>query len=343
MRGVLVTEWTEFKNLALAECAAPALGPGQVRVRTQAVGVSFATSVMVAGKYQRKPPLPFTPGSEVAGYVTETAPDVERLKAGDRVAGQIDWGGMAEECVADEIHTFKIPDSLDFNRAICFISSYSTSYAALVWPHLLQVKAGDSILIHGAAGGVGLAAVEIAKVLGATVIATAGTSEKLDAVRAHGADHAINYRTTSFREPVLELTGGEGVNAVYDPVGGDVFMQSLRCIAPEGRIMPVGFASGVIPQIPANILLVKNITVCGLNKGYYVGWSPKDMRREFAPRIAEMMTEIYNWYDDGKLKPRVSHNFPLENFQDAMAAVLERKSLGRVVLVMDEEARRLGL
>lgn len=343
MRGVLVKEWTEFKNLAIADCPPPDLGPGQVRIRTQAAGVSFATSLIVAGKYQRKPPLPFVPGTEVAGIVTEVAPDVTRTKVGDRVACQVDWGGLAEEAVANEIHTFKLPDSLDFNQAISFSNSYGTSYAALMWPHLLRLQAGETMLVHGAAGGVGLAAIEIGKILGATIIATASSDEKLEIAREHGADHVINYKETSFREPVLELTDGEGANVIYDPVGGDVFMQSLRCIAPEGRIMPVGFAGGDIPQIPANILLVKNITVCGLNMGYYVGWSPKDMRYQYADRIQAMMAHLYQWFDEGKLVPRVAGSFALDDFQAAMALVLGRKAQGRVAVVMDEEARRLGL
>ncbi|MBT5107165.1 MAG: NADPH:quinone oxidoreductase family protein [Rhodospirillaceae bacterium] len=342
MRGVLVEEWTEFEKLRLAECPRSALQPRQVRIRTQAAGVSFATSLVVSGNYQRKPPLPFVPGTEIAGIVTEVADGVTRFKVGDRVASVIDWGGLAEETPAFEVNTFKIPDSLEFHKAICFTNSYGTSYAALMWPHLLRVEAGQTLLVHGAAGGVGVAAVEIGKILGATVIATAGSAEKLDIVRDHGADHAINYREGPFREQVLELTNGRGADAIYDPVGGEVFEQSLRCIAPEGRIMPVGFAAGTIQQIPANILLVKNITVCGLNMGYYNGWSPDDVRDKYADRMAAMMAQLFAWYDEGRLKPRVSATFALDDFQQAMAMVLGRKAQGRVAVVMDEEAARLG-
>ena len=342
MRGVLVEKWTEFDKLQLAECPNPMLQPGQMRIKTQAAGVSFATSLIVAGKYQRKPPLPFVPGTEVSGVVTEVADGVTRFQVGDRVASVIDWGGLAEETAAFEVNTFKIPDSLEFHKAICFTNSYGTSYAALVWPHLLRLEAGQTLLVHGAAGGVGVAAVEIGKILGANVIATAGSAEKLDIVRSHGADHVINYRDGRFRDQVLDLTNGRGADAIYDPVGGEVFEQSLRCIAPEGRIMPVGFAAGTIQQIPANILLVKNITVCGLNMGYYMGWSPDDMRDKYGDRLAAMMTQLFAWFDEGRLNPRVSATFALPDFQQAMALVLGRQAQGRVALVMNEEAARLG-
>lgn len=337
MRGILVTEWTEFENLRVVDCPTPTLKPRQVRIKTYAAGVSFATSLVVSGKYQRKPPLPFVPGTEAAGIVTEVAEGVQKLKVGDRVAAVLDWGGLAEETVAYEVNVFKIPDNLDFQKAICFTNSYGTSYAALVWPHLLRVEAGQTLLVHGGAGGVGVAAIEIGKILGATVIATAGSAEKLDIVREHGADHAINYREGSFRDAVLDLTNGRGADAIYDPVGGEVFEQSLRCIAPEGRIMPVGFAAGTIQQIPANILLVKNITVCGLNMGYYMGWSPNDVRDEYGDRIAEMMTQLFAWHSAGLLNPRISATFALDDFQQAMAMVLGRTAQGRVALVMNQD------
>jgi NADPH2:quinone reductase len=342
MRGVLVEEFTAFENLTLKDCPEPELGPKQVRIRTQATGISFALSLMVSGRYQRKPPLPFVPAAEVAGIVTDVAEGCERIKVGDRVCAVLDWGGLAEVAVANEVNTFRIPDSLTFDRAISFTNSYATSAAALTWPHLLRLAAGETLLVHGAAGGVGLAAIEIGKIIGATVIATAGSAAKLEAAKAHGADHVINYRDGGFKDIVNELTAGRGVNAVYDPVGGDVFMESLRCIAPEGRIMPVGFASGTIPQIPANILLVKNITVTGLNMGYYIGWSPDDVRYEMAPRIHPLMQQMFDWFEAGQINPQIWETYKLEDFQDAMAAVLGRDAIGRVAVVMDEEAKRLG-
>lgn len=342
MRGVLVKEWTAFENLTLEEVPEPPLAPNQVRIRTQAAGVSFATSLVVQGKYQRKPPLPFVPGTEAAGIVEEVGAEVRRFRPGDRVIAVLDWGGLAEKAVAFEVNCYRIPDGLDFAPSISFTNSYGTSAAALTWPHLLNLQPGETLLVHGAAGGVGLAAVEIGKILGATVIATAGGDAKLAVVREHGADHAIDYRKGPFRDRVLELTGGKGADVILDPVGGDVFDQSLRCIAPEGRIMPVGFAGGRIPQIPANILLVKNVTVCGLNLGYYYGWSPYDARYDYEDRMRALMDLLFGWYEAGRLKPTVSHAFPIERFQEAMAAVLGRQSIGRVVLLMNEAAAGLG-
>ena len=342
MRAVWVEDWKPFEDLQLQEVPRPVLGPRNLRIATQAAGVSFATSLVVQGKYQRKPPRPFAPGTEVAGIVTEIGSEVTKFAVGDRICSVVDWGGLAEEAASLEVNTFRIPGSMSFPEAISFTNSYGTSAAALTWPHLLNVQKGDWLLVHGAAGGVGIAAVEIGKILGARVIATASSDEKLDLVRAHGADHAINYRDTEFRKAVLEITGGRGVDAVYDPVGGEVFMKSLRCMAPEGRIMPVGFASGTIQDIPANLLLVKNLTVCGLNMGYYMGWSPNDVRYEYEDRMRALMTTMFGWYETGQIKPMIGGVYPLDRFQDAMADVLGRKSLGRIAVVMGDEAKRHG-
>ena len=342
MKAILVEEWTTFDKLKIKDVPEPPMPDNGVRIRTQAAGVSFAISLFVQGKYQRKPPLPFVPGSEVTGIVVDTGPQAERIAVGDRVCAVIDWGGLAEGATAQEVNVFKIPDDLPFPEATSFTNSYGTSMAALTWPHLLNVQSGQTLLVHGASGGVGIAAVEIGKLLGATVIATAGTDEKLKVAREHGADHAINYREGEFRKAVLELTGGAGVNAVYDPVGGDVFAESLRCMAPEGRIMPVGFAGGSIQQIPANILLVKNLTVCGLNMGFYIGWSPDDARHRYGDRIRANMDQLFAWYAQGRLRPRVFMTYPLSRAHEAMEDVLERRAIGRVAVVMNEEAARLG-
>jgi NADPH2:quinone reductase len=343
MRAVLVEEFMPFDQLELKDVPSPTPGPKQVTLKTQAVGMSFAESLLVSGQYQRKPPLPFVAGCEVTGIVTATGPGADRFKPGDRVCGLIDWGAMAEESVALEVSLHQIPDSMTFVEATCVPGSYATTAAALTWPNLLRLHAGDWLLVHGAAGGVGLAAVEIGKILGATVIATASSAEKLALVNAHGADHVINYRDQNFREEVLAITDGRGVDAVYDPVGGDVFLQSLRCMAPEGRIMPVGFASGDIPDIPANILLVKNLTVCGLNLGYYFGWSPKDMRYEYEDLMRRLMGQVFTWHTAGSIRPQVNDVLPLSQFREALAIVLARKSLGRVALALNEEAERLGV
>ena len=334
MRAVVVDDWKPFDELEIREMPPPELGPRHVRISGRACGVSFAMSLVVQGRYQRRPPRPFVPGSEYAGVVTEVGPEVARFRPGDRVLAVIDWGALAEEAVALEVNTFAIPDSMEFRHAIAFTNSYHTSYAALCWPHMLRLAEGETLLVHGAAGGVGIAAVEIGKILGARVIGTAGSEEKLAAAREHGADHVINYREADFREEVLALTGGRGADVIYDPVGGEVFAQSLRCIAFEGRIMPVGFAGGAIQQIPANILLVKTVSVVGLNFGTYVGWSPNDIRYEVEDRMRAGMAQLFAWFEEGRLKPRVERTFPLEGFREAMAAVLGRRAIGRVAIVM---------
>ena len=339
MRGVIVREWTEFEHLKLEHnLSTEPVKTRQVRIAIKASGVSFALTLFVSGRYQRKPPLPFVPGVEVAGIITEVGPGVDHFQPGDRVVAALDWGGLAEEVVTYDATVYPIPDTMPFDLAVSLTPSYATSMAALTWPHLLNVQAGETLLVHGAAGGVGLAAVEIGKILGATVIATASSDEKCRFITAHGADYAINYNKQDFREPVLDLTDGLGANAIYDPVGGDVFTQSLRSIAPEGRICPIGFAGGTIPQIPANILLVKNVTACGLNFGYYFGWSPDDVRYQYVDRLTKMVAQLSQWYDEGRISLATSHSFPLEQFQEAMRVVLQRRSLGRVVLQCNQDA-----
>ncbi len=335
MRGLWVTEYIDFDRLTVTDdIVLPPLAPKQMRLRVGAAGVSFATSLIVAGKYQRKPPLPFAPGTECAGEVIECGGEVTRFKPGDRVCAALDWGAMAEEALAWEVNCYPIPDNIDFAEATNF-NSYATSGAALTWPHLLNVQPGETLLVHGAAGGIGLAGVEIGKILGATVIATASTAAKRAMATAHGADHVIDYTDGGFRDAVNELTGGRGADAILDPVGGDVFDESLRCIALEGRIAPVGFTSGRAAQIPSNIVLVKNIVVCGLNMGTYYGWSPKDIRYEMEDRVRALMTRFHDWAAAGRIRPHVCARFPLGEFRDAMAMVLERRSTGRVVLTMN--------
>ena len=342
MRGVLVEDWTTFDQLELHELDNPQLPDDGVIIKVQAAGVSFATSLVVQGKYQRKPPLPFTPGTEIAGVVEQLGANASRFQIGDRVCAVLDWGGLAEAAGAREVNVYRIPDSLEFPRAIVFTNSYATSAAALLWPHLLHLQAGEILLVHGASGGVGIAAVEIGKILGATVIATAGSEEKLATATEHGADFAINYRTDNFRDAVLDITSGRGANKVYDPVGGEVFMQSLRCMAPEGRIMPVGFAGGEVPQIPANHLLVKNLTVCGLNLGLYFGWGKEDLRDHYEQRMRTHMDQLFAWFEQGKINPVVAKTYALDDYKQAMEDVLQRRAIGRVAIVMDDALRRLS-
>jgi NADPH2:quinone reductase len=334
MRAMICRDWGPPESLRMETVTRPPLGRGQVRIAVKAAGVSFATSLVIAGKYQRKPPLPFAPGTEASGTIVETGADATRFKVGDAVHAVLDWGGCAEEVVAHEVNVFPRPPSLDWAQAIALAISYPTAGAALMWPQFMNLRAGEWLLVHAGAGGVGHAAVEIGKAIGARVIATAGGAGKCAFARASGADHIIDYRAADFREEVLRLTGGRGVDAVLDPVGGDVFDQSLRCMAPEGRICPIGFASGTIPTIPANILLVKNLTVVGCNLGYYVGWSPHDARFEQAESVAALHRRLHDWVEAGKLRPHIGRTFALEQVPAAIRAILDRQVLGRVAIMI---------
>ena len=335
MKAMICRKWGDPEDLRLEDVEPQPLKPGQVRIAVRAAGVSFATSLVIAGKYQRRPPFPFAPGTEVSGVVTEVDTACKRLKVGDEVVAVLDWGGLAEEAVAHEVNVFPKPANLGFVEAIQLAISYPTSAGALTWPMALDVQQGHTLLVHAAAGGVGMAAVEVGKALGATVIATAGGARKTAFARAHGADHVIDYTAADFREEVLELTDGRGVYRVYDPVGGDVFAQSLRCMAVEGRICPIGFAGGTIPQIPANILLVKTLAVTGFNYGYYVGWSPHDARFEEADRTFALMERIRGWCEAGVCRPHVDRTFRLDQAAEAIRALLERSVTGRVAVAME--------
>jgi NADPH:quinone reductase len=335
MKAMICRQWGGPEDLKLEDVATAPLKAGQVRIRVKAAGVSFATTLVIAGKYQRRPPFPFAPGTEVSGVVTAVDAACKRVKVGDEVVAVLDWGGLAEEAVAHEVNVFLKPRNVDFAPAIQFAISYPTSAGALTWPAVLDVQKGQTLLVHAAAGGVGMAAVEIGKILGATVIATAGGARKTEFAKAHGADHVIDYSRTDFRDEVLKLTAGRGVDRVYDPVGGEIFAQSLRCMAIESRICPIGFAGGTIPQIPANMLLIKTIAVTGFNYGYYVGWSPHDARFEEADRVLALMERIRGWCEAGLCRPHVDRSFRLDQAAQAMRALLERSVTGRVAIVME--------
>ena len=331
MRAIRCNEWKPYRELEVEEVPSPILGAGQVRIGVHYAGVSFATDLVTRGQYQRKPPRPFTPGTEVAGEILEVAPGVTRFRTGDRVCAGIDWGGHAEEVVTDPATVYMLPDSFPFDIAPQMPASYGTSHAALSWR--AGLRAGETLLVHGSAGAVGLAAVELGKAMGARVIATASTVEKLAVARAHGADHTVLFPSEAALAEIRALAP-DGVNVVYDPIGGDGFDLALRCTGNEGRILVIGFAAGRIQQIPANHLLVKNVTVMGFNYGLYVGWGLKDERHLHEPRVRASMDAMFRMYEEGKLRPTTSHIFPLEGFRDAMAAVQERRGIGKVLLRM---------
>ena len=322
MRAMLCHAWGGPETLTLSDVPAPEPGPGEVKIAVAAAGVNFADSLIVAGQYQEKPPFPFAPGLEAAGEVLAVGAGVSRVKPGDRVLALPDWGAFAEQAVARESDVFAIPDGMDFAEAAGFPITYGTAHGALRWHADLQ--AAETLLVHGAAGGVGLAAVEAGKAIGARVIATAGGPEKLAIAKAHGADELIDYRSEDIRERVKAMTDGEGADVVFDPVGGDVFDASLRCTAWGGRILVIGFAAGRVPQIPANILLVKNIAAMG------VYWGSN--RKRAPERLAEEFAELFQWYQAGKLKPHVSHRFELSEAAKAIEMLTSRKSTGKVVL-----------
>lgn len=330
MRAVVCEEWCDYHDLKFKEISTPELKPGCVRIRIKYAGVGLAVSLFVSGKYQRKPPLPFVPGTEVAGIVTEVAPGVQHIKPGDQVVAILDWGGFAEEAIATAETVYPLPEGLELSTAVSLPLTYGTSYGALHWR--ANISPGKTLLVHGAAGGVGLAAVELGRLAGARVIATASTEEKLNMAREHGADHGILSGSTDLVKTVKELTGGYGADIIYDPVGGDLFDSSLRCIAPEGKIIIIGFASGRIPSVTTNILLVKNAELIGYNFGYYIGWGLTDERKRYEKRMRDMMNELFNAALAGQVRPTVSMRYPLERFVDGIDAVMERRSIGRVLL-----------
>ncbi len=310
-------------DLVMRDLPKPVPGPGQVRIAVEAAGVNFPDLLIIAGKYQVRPELPFTPGHEVAGTVLETGAGVSHVTPGDRVMATVQTGGYAEETLAEAPSVFRLPDGVSFEQAGGFPITYGTSYHALV--DRAGLKSGETLLVHGASGGVGLTAVELGRKLGATVIGTVGTDEKMDVVRQHGADHVINYSKENFRDRVLELTGGRGADVIYDPVGGDVFDLSRRCIAWAGRLLVIGFASGRIPELPVNHALVKGYSVIGVYWGAFAEREPEKNRANF-------MT-LLEWCAEGSLNPHVSMRFPLSRAGEAMKALRTRKATGKVLVL----------
>ncbi len=311
---------------------APEMTTDGIRIRVRAAGLSFANLLVIEGKHQNKPALPFTPGTEIAGQVLEVAPGAgHMIKPGDRVCAGIPSGGFAEEVVATPGNVFPIPDELEFTAATLFPTIYSAAYAALAWRAALQPD--EVLLVHAAAGASGLAAVEIGKALGAKVIATAGSPEKCAVASSHGADHTIDYRAREFRTKVLDLTDGRGADVIFDPVGGEIFQASLRCIAPLGRIIPIGFASGRIPQIPANIVLVKNVTVIGIYWGYYLGWGKSQANAAVRAKVRDLFKDLFALAKRRALNPVVDSTLQLDEFAAGLKRIARRSVIGKVVII----------
>ncbi len=324
MKAIICQEWGKPELLTLAERPSPPLNPGQVRIGVHACGVNYADTLMIQGLYQEKPAFPFSPGMEVAGEVLALGAGVTHVQVGDRVAAVTGHGGYAEEVVVPAATVLPIPPMIDYVTAAGFAITYGTSHIALA--HRAHLQPGEVLLVHGAAGGVGLTAVEIGKLLGATVIATASTPEKLALAQQYGADHLINYRQEKFRDRVKEITNGQGADVIYDPVGGDVFDESVRCIAWEGRLLVIGFADGRIPQLPINLALVKNMSVVGV---YWGGYSARQPRV-----ITDSLRTLLAWYAEGKIKPYISQTYPLAEAATALNNLMQRQSTGKVVLTI---------
>jgi NADPH2:quinone reductase len=322
MKAILCREYGDLSVLQLEEVPDPVPGPDQVLVRVRACGINFADSIMTAGKYQNQPELPFIPGSEIAGEVVDVSESAAGFKVGDRVMGLPGKGGYAELVAVDAERLTRLPEGLGYEQAASFAVTYGTGHIALA--HRARLQPGETLLVHGAAGGVGLTAVELGRIMGARVIGTAGGPEKLEIARAAGADETIDYLTEDIRTRVKELTGDRGADVIYDPVGGDVFDASLRCVAFEGRILVIGFAGGRVQQIPANHVLVKNVDIIGVNRPAYDVLAPDVARRS--------QEELLGWLARGDIRPLVSKTYPLEQAVEALESVVSRRSTGKVVI-----------
>ncbi len=325
MRAVVCKAYGPPESLVIEELPSPPVGKGQVKVAVRACGVNFPDTLIIEGKYQFKPEMPFSPGGEVSGTIAEVGEGVTNVKVGDRVLAMTGWGGYAEEVVVDAARVMRIPDSMDFVTAAGFAMTYGTSMHAL--KQRADLQPGETLLVLGASGGVGLAAVELGRIMGARVIAAGGSDEKLQVAKQYGAEELINYSREDLKERVKELTGGQGADVIYDPVGGDAFDACTRAINWNGRLLVVGFASGRIPQFPVNLALLKGCSIVGVFWGAFRGREPE----KDAANFRQMLT----WFEEGKLKPHVSHTLPLEKAADAMYMLLRREAVGKIVLTVD--------
>jgi NADPH2:quinone reductase len=322
-KAVVCRELGPPERLRLETFASAPLKPGEVRVAIHAAGINFPDTLMAAGEYQLKPELPFTPGVEAAGEVSEIAGGVAGVAVGDRVIVKMRHGAYADEAVVAPSQLTPMPSTFDDAEGATFLAAHGTAYHALI--DRGQLQPGEVLLVHGAGGGVGLAAVEMGKMLGASVIAAASSEEKLGVARAKGADHLVLYGREPFRDAVKRLTDGRGADVVFDPVGGEIFEDSLRCIAWGARLLVIGFTGG-IGLARTNLLLIKGASVLGVRAG-------EAARRN--PALAEVrIRKLLQWAEAGKIRPHVSHRLPLKDFADAMRLLIDRKAIGRVALMM---------
>jgi len=323
MKAIVCKAFGPPESLVLEEVASRPIGKGEVRIAVKAAGVNFPDTLIIQGKYQLKAEPPFTPGGEVAGEVLEAGEKVKHVRPGDAVAALLPTGGYAEEAIASGDAVIPLPRGMDLNDAAGFPFVYGTTLHAL--KQRGQLKAGETLLVLGAAGGVGLAAVQVGKLMGARVIAAAGSADKLAICKAHGADELVNYSTESLKEAVKKLTKGQGADVIYDPVGGDLAQDCFSCINWNGRYLVIGFAAGKIPEVALNRLLLKGAAAVGVFWGAFVAREPKVNWENFQ--------QLFAWYGEGKLKPHVSKTYPLAQASVALRDMLERKVTGKVLLV----------
>jgi len=322
MKAILCTHFGTPDELELADIPQPSAGPGEVVVRIKAAALNFFDLLIIAGKYQHKPPFPFSPASEFAGIVEHVGAGVTEIAPGDRVMGSTGWGAARESIAAAADQLVKLPENLDFERAAGLTVTYATTLYGL--RERGKLKPGETLVVLGASGGVGLAAIEIGKIMGARVIACASSDEKLAFARSHGADETVNYASESLRDALRRLGGARGIDVVYDPVGGAYAEPALRSLGWEGRYLVIGFASGDIPKIPLNLVLLKSCDIRGVLWG---AWSIREPRGQRA-----LMNDIVRWCAEGKLSAHVHAAYPLADTAAALKAIADRKVMGKIVL-----------
>ncbi|AUF94323.1 NADPH2:quinone reductase [Pseudomonas sp. BIGb0278] len=322
MKAVLCKTLGPARDLVLADVASPQPKINEVLLDVHAAGVNFPDTLIIEGKYQFQPPLPFSPGGEAAGVVAAVGAKAGAFEVGQRVMALTGWGAFAEQVAVPYYNVLPIPDSMDFTTAAALGMTYGTSLHAL--RQRANLQPGETLLVLGASGGVGLAAVEIGKAMGAKVIAAASSADKLAVAKAAGADELIDYSTSSLKDEIKRLTGGQGVDVIYDPVGGELFDQAVRGLAWNGRLLVVGFASGVIPQLPVNLALLKGAAVVGVFWGAFAQRQPQDNAANFR--------QLFAWHAEGKIKPLVSKTYPLAEAGSAIEQLAQRKAVGKLVV-----------
>ncbi|MFC6635174.1 NADPH:quinone oxidoreductase family protein [Microbulbifer taiwanensis] len=325
MRALICEEYGSAELLVIAERALPELKSDEVRIDVRAAGINFPDALVIAGKYQVKPPLPFVPGGECAGVISAVGDKVKNYKVGDRVIAMPGMSAFAEQVHVKEHLLVPMPEKLSFEQAAGFCITYATSYYAL--KQRAAIQEGETLVVLGAAGGVGVTAIQLGKAMGARVIACASTTEKLEFCREVGADELINYSEESLKERIKELTGGKGADVIYDPVGGDYTEEAYRSIAWSGRYLVIGFASGDIPRLPLNLPLLKAGDIMGI---FWGSWAQRDPRSNL-----QNFAELLQMVEEGKLNPLTTEIYSFEQYIQAFAAITERRARGKVILVID--------